>query len=1738
MSNNPIQNYECGVYRKITPPAYLGLAPAYVDRYGNEYAEEELGHWNFDIQANHCVQIEDFVLLFVNNQNNPFSQAEMETICDVFDYLSGIIEANSGERAIIRLFKDPNLPATSAAVGTSFFPNQCGLGHSLVHQQLFTGGVNTPQHGLIAVNANLSNFYIGPENGIGSTQIDFFTVILHEALHVLGFGSQISLSGAPAQGFYTLWGLNLANDDDEPMIETVVPGTNDECCADYVFNSADYPDMPDMIWDQDCGPDNIHFDVAQQPPVNGEYTGQQDLQTFLNVLSHLDRACGTEHYVMNSGVLTGTDGVQRTLTDTELSVICRLGYTLPNECEPDCIAIAVNDGAYFVALNGEIQINIGDLLANDFPTNGTFALLPNCGNDAGIGVNLNGNQIIVQGNALGAYTFCYALTGCGGNRCDVAIVRVVVTNPAITEACENLDECQINAFWDFELFGSDDEMRMNLTLGGPNDPNLGFTFYTPVNNFWDNTPDLVGPIGFFPGNFSCDGPHVVGVLPPNGNQMVRMVMRRVNDTNFPEGICFPLCEPIFPGMSGRITFLAMTPEACLGFSPQARLEFSENSPVAGALVYDNPSMASPSWFVPITSNQNTNPVFDAYTVEFTNESSACWNYLYVSSFANEDLAAGSLGAIYVDAVRVELNNNLLDILDLSTEVAPEEPCLGDQVNVKIEICNNVECAGNTFASPEALVTAQLPAGLTLVPNTDFPTLTHLINEGDIPAGGCIELTLSLQVSSDEAFDGQTLPINLQFNPIAPCFEDATLSAGTVTPMICNPEFACPCTGPNDLNIDAGDVSTNPNDPNITPVSILAIDIPANIVTLGGVPTLMKPCIAIKGNLLIDNNFNLFIFGGEIRMQPGSKIIVAPGSTLRLFLVNQGSGTERGIHGCEQMWRSIEVQPSGNLYTAFNVIQDAEFAFDLRGTGGAPVSFNSYSNDFDRNYVGIRVNNSAFAALNQPYPAVLNRFRATSLLLPNFSSDIYNWNATAPFSGLSLANTTFFLGSPSAPSLFNEFNGLRNGILADKCALDVHHARFLNAQGGLDYSTLNSLDISNSESMGIFARSCAPFNVRNCTFDGAAQAIHAPQSSPDIRNSLIQNVDGAVYCLPGPYNRILIFDNDIFARGLGLAVEGGGAYTRVNIALNDPIQIVPSALSSPVAVRLKNMPDASAQIKHVTNNNIVLQPGVAKGIDMQNTGGWWIHGNDVQYASPNSDVEGGINLSKADNNKIQENTITATGNAGDNAKVGIFVIGSEHNKICCNTTENLFTGFQFLGVSDDTKLRYSDIGNHVFGLLCGNSVAPGLTAIIGDQLHAGNAWNGLYDATGAAHYGGEQDVERSEFFVELPQSLPLWPDNPLSPAKPGEWFRDLPGSTTACISDPSNCPPLPLLFEQAPDGPGGSTGTGRLLTGNELAIGRGEYGGTGTYSLATQFEGERSLYAKIKSDSSLLGQDSLVDQFFANASQGTIGALFEVERQMVALGIPVEQEWGLLLELERGADSLIGLIHQTDSAYQLAPTAADSLALQNQKMNLLTQLSTGQTTWQGLIGDLRASWLTNATAIIGQNATIPDTNMLIANRKALNRIWLETLASGNYNATQSQLDDLLDIALQCYYEGGDAVLQARALYGTLAQPLDLEDALICTGGGEERSQVKTGKAAGFSVKVVPNPTKDRFSIQATGVPTDALMRLQIVDLNGKILKDTRIRNGEVLAYAFAPGLYVCRVLAGDAPARVVKFIVVP
>ena len=309
--------------------------------------------------------------------------------------------------------------------------------------------------------------------------------------------------------------------------------------------------------------------------MNGEYTIQNP-DKFNQVLSHLDRACGPEHYVMNAGIPQGSDGVQRILTDSEISILCKLGYNVQG-CDLGCIALAEKDGNFFVDLNETINIDFSELLSNDFPVDATLSYKPNCGDHNGLLIPLPVNNVFqITGLTLGDYTFCYTITSCDGRICDETTVGVVVTNPAIATACQDLDLCQINKFWDFELFGSKGEMAKNLALS--TNPSTGANaFKLNDDPAFSNTPDFI----VSPTNGNDAGCGNAFVESGNGTKRIRLYTSLQGDVSKSEGIMFPLCETIFPGMKGQVTLRAMISNTCIseGYTPQIKVEFMENSPI-------------------------------------------------------------------------------------------------------------------------------------------------------------------------------------------------------------------------------------------------------------------------------------------------------------------------------------------------------------------------------------------------------------------------------------------------------------------------------------------------------------------------------------------------------------------------------------------------------------------------------------------------------------------------------------------------------------------------------------------------------------------------------------------------------------------------------------------------------------------------------------------------------------------------------------------------------------------------------------------------------------------------------------------------------------------------------------------------------------------------------------------------------------------------------------------------------
>ncbi len=1596
----------------------------------------------------------------------PFTPQEEITLCAVFNYISTLVQAqipnaSVGVYIVKEVFIDPQTGDMDHEIaGTAspvFSKVDCGIANSAILgalQGIAQGGLG---EGYIRLNSNLEWHAYDPNDpstdSVPAGTFDLYSVALHEAFHLLGFASNINTlvdaGGLPIGGgssignIYARWDTYLYSEIKEKFLLRNVSGET-ECCDQKEFDNEHFT-LPGDI-EHLCATD-LYFRAAG---VNIAEINSIAGQNTTNTLSHVPDACNGGLHVMNPFLLSGEK--RRSPTSDELAILCALGYSVANCGTTACSLQAENEDISSLEQGIVLTFNQFDLTANDiFPSDGMFSYDMPCGNVPSTAYQINGPAITIQTAGLqpGIYHFCYTITGCD-DQCDAATVTFLVTAPSGGICCSQLNGCNINCLGDMESFVGDADMRLLLCQCASANEDMCMFHVNGSNQV--NSPDLLinsGIIG------ACTGA-IVTVPVPSGNKMLYL-----GTANFPppfnqnrEAVSFPLCERILPNDGVEVRFLAST-KTCFPNNPRARIEFTSEPPVPFEIVYTNPGVTGGPFFVPFLSKVTDDPPFVPHqTQPITNNSGSAWNYLLLSSDIDyfPNLSTG-LSAFY-DNIEVLLTRNFSSRYTIAASVVPGTPYLNGVVMIDYTVCNTT--ADQTH---EIGFQAALPLGMTFVPSTEFPTLSIAEPADWLLPGACKHLYLTAQIDNNAALIGQILNVTLNVTglPIA-CWKETSVTS-EITPIE-NPSsaFACPCIGLQELNIDAGDPSTDPNDPNVILTPIFATEIPVHTVSSVYSPnTLFNTCLAIKGNLLIDKNYDLAIIGGELRMQPGAKIIVASGAQLTLRSINNGVGTAQGIHGCDQMWRSIEVQPGGRLRLDSNVIQDAEFAVDIKSTAAATSTFFCNWNDFDRNHVGVRVNNDVFASLNQPFGFLKNKFRATSGLLPPFSNGLLNWEAEHPFAGLFVRNTPFFVGAKGDWDSDNLFDGLRNGIIADKAALFVYYATIQHLQGELSMAQTPAID--NSRRVGIFARKCDKMEVMNSHIIEASRGVFAIGASVNFWNNLVDKVDIGLDIHAPTHQSIVIQGNEIYFRGMGVNITEAEQALKVYVGDNDPIALIPSDIvtlnKTAIAV------GAGAKVKllnaKIWNNKIHI-PNYGVGISLGLAGNWRVQQNEITYQNASSPpggmiLEGVLSL-LSNNNYFYRNTVL-----GDNPAAnlqGFSLFYAQNNVFCCNRTNGTAYGFAATGVCAGTKLRHTEIGSHRIGL----SIPYGY---IDDQLLAGNQWNGAYSAYSAQHLGSQLDIQNSTFKVELPITLPLWPTSPSSTAAPGQWFgSNMTGqSSGSCASNMIECPLPPT-----PD-PGNPP---RDFTNSEKLTASYGFGST-PYEAMLQFESGRSLYAKLKENGGLLGKNEAIDRFYTAETGEDIGTLYEIDRQIAEM-------W------------------TTDLANPVRMAVSEILAL---------------------------------------NKNLVASGTLVANRKIVNQIYLESTASDIFTLNADQQKTLLALASQCPKIGGEAVLQARMLYARLVATTYFDDGVLCQNNGNITNV--TNAASQYKASLAPNPSYNQFALQVSGLPSGSNLLLKITHPNGETLKELMFQNGETIAHVLPSGFYFCYVYVGRALADVLKLVVV-
>ncbi len=700
---------------------------------------------------------------------------------------------------------------TLGTAGQFFMTSSNGIVHGAVWQTINTGidswlGVNATNigntgiyHGLMTINFG-HNYYTGSSaSGIGATQIDLYSVILHEVLHSLGIGSLINSNGASKltntnPGIYSIYDTYLTNITGTKLITW-------NNCYNASFNTAN----TNLL----TTPCSIKYASTSTLFVSSDaiWSGGTSLSHFPNGCSN------TGNFVMTPGMSAGT--TKRFPDEIEIQALCTLGYStsgvypgttytsasicgnrLAGTNDTATYTTSGTGSAYIVAANTSLSISSTDFLGNDENAtyysclevvNGSGTLSGNLSGIAGNNITFTPNTNYA-GTAILKYIPKQSATGISGN---ITYIFITVTPPPLPP-CGVLSACEMMCYGGFEEFTSQAQYDA-YTLGGyTSNNNVSFSFLPAT--YPDNSPDWQNYNFILPPHINC-GSSGYSVDAHTGTNCIRMILRNsTNGNNNPEGPALPLVGSVQPGESVTIKLWARVGSpACNG---GLELRLTNKAPCTGNQGYLLSSCIGLVQTPVVNTGAVNGLAYSQYTISITNNSTVPMTHLLINSLPFSIYSAQPFGFIFVDDISVIKN---LPVITL-TKTGPNNVCSGDTIAYTIKVKNNSSAIINNLQLKDSLGTGlSYTSGGTFtsyptftIPSiaantTNIYTLKAIVNAsfGNVKntvwaiTNACISDTSVTQTSA--AINNQNISYTTTSNKSNPCAGDTI----TMTMTVCN-----------------------------------------------------------------------------------------------------------------------------------------------------------------------------------------------------------------------------------------------------------------------------------------------------------------------------------------------------------------------------------------------------------------------------------------------------------------------------------------------------------------------------------------------------------------------------------------------------------------------------------------------------------------------------------------------------------------------------------------------------------------------------------------------------------------------------------------------------------------------------------------------------------------------------------------------------------------------------------------
>lgn len=892
---------------------------------------------------------------------------------------------------------------------------------------------------------------------------------------------------------------------------------------------------------------------------------------------------------------------------------------------------------------------------------------------------------------------------------------------------------------------------------------------------------------------------------------------------------------------------------------------------------------------------------------------------------------------------------------------------------------------------------------------------------------------------------------------------------------------------------------------------------------------------------------------DFRFYPNIKVTVPNSSTLTILGCH--------LYGCSDMWQGIVVEPGGVLKIGTSgtgltsMVEDALVAIDVKSytlASGATSILTATNVIFNRNTVGIKLNDYTFNQATYPYTISNNLFTSR----------------TITFSTLSWPNTSTVKNSTTSPSSALQTPYLDN-TLYPPVAMKAPYSTDYPTSGmelySVGYTSVSTLPVFKGIQIG--TTGSTSYNV----FDNLKTCLTASNSNVTIVNSIFQN--GVRY------------GRGSSSGGKGIVATSTQPAYSVGPAVNNQIKVIPGSGTSFVnkfyelttaadvtgylhseftynevysyvndySLYSNVNPLGGTGIKNSTNRYHTLIANNNKLFNIRNaitldvTTGDVIVGTRVGYGRY-------IGSATFNNNLISKHPGTPA--AGEYVNVGISVndayaaatnsyaaVGGSAFNIQTNTMTVVHNG---IGVSNVAFTPVSITSNTVNMANEPNSINPL------------PAQNGIYAAqvttvaihsnsvTGVATYTTDMRAIKTSMNSVLTVKC-----NFTSTLARGLDFN---GSQTSVAVEDNIMQVQNYGFCISNNGSIGTQGNSTYPTNNQwLSSWTGT--NTMTYTENNNSSAQNSkIYVQWGSsslDPNLSGTTNGTygqDDYFYTVASNTLNTILNVGSNTITLGCRLGGSGGGRLS---GLSSSSNLEHMENLVQDKIPYKDKIAETRFIDKNRIFRLLKSDESYKQNSAILDAFYNNNTSSVM---ETFFDIEMDLLNGdksnaqskiQALNssgiegnyKIFYSILVNKGDSLNTSDSLSLITLANSCPYIEGGVVYQARALYNQLFNVyLNYEDNCPKLNSSRLINEYKYTKIT-FTSKIYPNPNNGEFIVELDKVLKDQLIEILILDVSGKVVFSKSSNESLIrLKIDLKDGVYLMKVKMQDGTNAMHKLVI--